>query len=740
MRRAALAGLMLVLSADIARADPFITPYIVIALVAIGTTAEFAAAAAPFVAFAITTAIGVGLSLAFAPRPPSVPPPENGMIAVRSPVPDAIYGVGIARISGAIMLEEQVAGYLLYVVALAAQQVSSFIAIYLNDDLVTVPIAGGLMSGAVGGGVDGRYGTGTGAGQVTIDTRAGLPTETAYSQIVGLAPSIWGVNYRGDYIASLSMTCRPVASKLLQIIYPNGAPKPSVVVAFPVVFDPRDAAQNVSSPSTWKPSNNTALQILYFRCHCPFGYLQTYATAILPNIAVWIQAANDCDDLVALKAGGTEPRYRSGGWTTTKQDRSTFFKTLLASCDGWHCPLGDGSSILQVGKYVAPDMTLTDDDIVGFDFALGKSNLDKINVATAVWTCPDTGYTSSETTRVIDSVDIALRPGALKTIQLPLPYVQSNGQACRLLKIEMSRQSERMSGVLTLRFSGINACFKRWLKIQSNSMPFLNGMIIENQKTEILVEQQICTIDFISTGPQVYAYDPAVDEGLPQTVPQRIAKIALPIPQSVNVVPQQTSDASGAASVYLAISWDEPFYNGSPWILSYRVEYRLHDAGTGTPGAWTPATFDEPTITALRVNVATGNVPVGATLDVQVSSIATGSSLSTASTIVTVSTSLATSAPSSPVSLAATGHAGNATLVSGNPNSANYASTQFFRAASGGSFASSVAVGARVFGSPNGTTNYTDTVAAGTYDYFSEALNSSGVASAPRGPASATVT
>jgi hypothetical protein len=187
------------------------------------------------------------------------------------------------------------------------------------------------------------------------------------------------------------------------------------------------------------------------------------------------------------------------------------------------------------------------------------------------------------------------------------------------------------------------------------------------------------------------------------------------------------------------VSWDLPLNNGNPYTgISYLVEYRLHDAGGGTPGQWVPQQFDNPTIGPSRVAVATAAVPTGVILDVQVSSVATGRTLSTASVIVEVNTTLV--APGMPIWIAATGGTGTAALSVTNPSGSVFHAVQFYRAVHGGTFASSVAVGQPVVGSPGGTSTYTDAVPAGTYDYFATALSNGGTASAPAGPETATVT
>ena len=769
-----------------ANADPIITPIIASIIASVGIPASVSVfgitiGVAGVLSGLVTTAIGIGLAILFAPRP-KLPPPEDGVIVAQQNLPYRIYVYGRARVAGAVMLKESIASNLCFVAAIAGHYVDGFETLYLNDDQVTVPAlvvtagafvvgtsytiasvgttnftligasantigviftatgvgsgtgtatATELIAGTVAAGADGRYGGST----VYIETRQGLSPETAYAFITSQLPTYWDATHRGDGQASIGMKCGGVSAQNFVTTYPYAAPSPSAILRGYQVFDPRDGTQSPTNPATWKWSQNAALAILHFLCFSKFGFQANYSTAIFPFLSQWIQAANDCDDAMPLKSGGTEPRYRLGGWTTTEQAKVTTLLMMLQCCDGFLSRRGAGYW-LQIGKYYAPTVTLTDDDIVGFIIQTDVSSEDKVNEAIAYWSDPDNGYVTVDTDPIINEADQVARGGAPRKAQLQLTWVQSVGQASRLLKREMFRQGVTVRGTLTLGWSGMNGAYERWIAINSNSIPRLSGVVIENRKAVISARTRTVTVDFILSGTALDTYNPATDESSVPPIPQRPATVGLPIPANVTVVPELV----GPSTVVLAVSWDEPFYNGAAWNLNYIVQWRLTNAGGGTPGAWTQQTFTTPTIAALRVSVQTNVVPFGTSIDVEVSSVGTGASLSTWSALHTVSTILSSLAPASPTWTSAVGHTGNAVLTVVAPTSSNFASVQFYRAATGSPFSSATTIGSPVTGSPSATLTYTDTVAAGTYDYFAVSLTSSAVASAPAGPETATVT
>ena len=738
----ALSLAFMVASLAPAQADPIFTPIITALLTAAAfpTTVSVLGASisiASVLSGLLVAGIGIVLTSLLTPKP-KTPTPESGLVAVQQTIPYRIFGFGIAPCAGAVMLKEEIGGWLVYVAAISGHPVESIEALFLNDDPVTVPPNGLMLKGYVAGQADGRYGSSIVYDTLTIDTRLGASTETYYDFISALVPSQWTTAHRGDTCASLAMTCAPIDAKYFGTIYPYGAPQPRPVVKWALVYDWRDNTQVLATPSTWKWSQNNALHISHWLCNSTFGFQENFTNAIAPFLSEWTQAANDCDDAMALKAGGTEPRYQSGGFGTAESSISSTLLTLLQSCDGHLVKFG-GAYRLKVGKYQAPTITITDDDIVGVYFQNGQITEQKVNEATAKYTSPDCGYITVDTDPVIDTSDQAIRPGAPRKAQLDLAWVQSPGRASRLLKREMIRQKEPLRGKLTLKWSGMNACFERWIEVQSNSIQRLANVVIENTKSVISAKTMRIEIDFIGSGPQIDTYDPSNDETTHPTVPSRPTAVNAPVPTSLSAVGELLTDpSSGAATVVLNISWDQPIFNGAPWLgLTFLAQYRLHDAGGGIPGPWVSLGALTPSLSGSTYSAQTVPVP-SSELDVQMQ--ATGSGTSAWSPSDTISTNYPDLAPLPPTWISATGSSGHAALSVTSPYSANFYAVQFYRALSGNPFGSATAIGSPVTGAVNSTISYTDTVAAGTYDYFAVSETSLPVSSSPVGPETATVT
>lgn len=706
-----------------AAADPIFTPIFTSLLIGgLGVTASTAGVIAPILTGIVTTAIGIGLSLLFAPKPPR---PENGQFAIQQPTPPRAFGYGRARTAGYIMLLEESFESLYHVAALVGHRIAGVVATYLNDDQVTVGVDGFVEAGE-----DGRYGDDT----IQMDYRLGLSTETAYALVVDGVPE-WTTNHRGDGIASGMMVARDVGPVNFAKRYPYQRPQPSWVLDLARVFDPRDGGQSWNSPGSWEWSDNPALCILHFECFSPFGPRRDYQTAILPVLDLWIAEADICDELVAKKTGGTEKRYTLGGISTTEHDPRTVRTAMLQACDGWMAERGDGTIVLVVGKYRAPTVTLTDDDIAGWFWQDGIANEDRADMMAAAYTSPDHGYVT------IDTDPVTLDNGALAVDQqrkamLELPWCQSTGQASRLLRREISRYGEPVRGQLFLRLSAINALYERWVKIES-SIPRMQNRVIENRRPTLSLLEGRCTMEFVGSGPHIDTYDAATMESSTPPVPTRPETVGPPIPANVSVVAEQTRGSDDKATVRLVVSWDAPVINGDEsdrfrWVVRWRK------AGSGASG-WTEQTYQQLPIDAGRITARTGTVPTSQDLDVQVASALTRGTLSQWSTTETVSTAIDALAPPPPTEFTANGGS-TVDLSCKAPNSYIFKAVQFFRGSTSDDFEDAVALEPKVKGSQKQTLTFEDDPPAGTYRYWVVSISDDGVLSTPAGPDTATAT
>lgn len=138
--------------------------------------------------------------------------------------------------------------------------------------------------------------------------------------------------------------------------WPALPPAVHVVADWSKVWDPRDEAQDPDDPETWVYSDNAGLCILDAARMNPIKPY-TLAAVLLDQ---FIAKAEISDEVVALLAGGTEPRYRLRG--TVRWGEGELEDQLLPLFEACAARPIKTAGMLGIapGAWVTPDFTLTD--------------------------------------------------------------------------------------------------------------------------------------------------------------------------------------------------------------------------------------------------------------------------------------------------------------------------------------------------------------------------------------------
>lgn len=688
------------------------------------TLAALAAYTATYAAVAVaTTAVASALA-------PDSPKPEAVKATKRQARPSRISGNGRVRIGGAYMLFEASGKFSYDVFAMHDGRVAAFTGRYwLNDDEAFLDGAGWVT------GFSGKRYT---PQHVKILTRLGQATETAYAEVVSGVPDQWTNDHRGDAIASMAMICNHADQKYLTEDFPNGLPLPTAEMDLAPVFDPRDGAQSPTNPATFtfygspNQGQNAILGLLHYLCFAEGGPHVDYARRIAPVIGHWIDAANVCDEAVALKAGGTEPRYRVGGAWSWDSSPASIIKNYLQACDGWLAPNGEGHLMVYAGKYYAPG---TDDVItsaVGYTLRRFSLDEDAVNELVISYVSPDHAYNEVETDPWRDESDILAR-GAVRSQPMSLPWVQFNGQARRLAKRAMSALNASSSGTITTNLGGLDHLGKRYLRITlAEEVPTLRDIIVEVSKAEIDLAAMQVTFSWARADPNIDAWSPASEEGDGVDAVTRADVIGADIPTIVDVVPFYEALGTGSDGVRLQVIVDAQVRDD----LLYAVRWRALGGVSYNEGV----PMEETAITG-GVYVVTAFVPADTTLEVQVAAVTGAGSYTDWSATETADTSTDSVAPNQPTDGAATSPgAGQAHVTWRNPTSTNFDHARVWRGGAASSFGSATSQGT-VAGAAGALASFDQTgVTAGSYRFWITAENAANTASPPIGPFAVTVT
>ena len=267
---------------------------------------------------------------------------------------------------------------------------------------------------------------------------SGAAGQTADSEVVATSGGRWTANEVGTGV------CYVVAKLTYdEKLFPEGIPDLSFVVRGLKLFDPRTSTTGYSA--------NVAVAL--------WNVLRGISSAgepllgmNVPSSAIRISdaqaAANACDEAMALKAGGTEPRYRCGFVFSTSQSNRDIIETLLAAMAGELIECG-GIYRMIAGVSQTPVAALTDSDIIISERLVAKPKRSRNELTNAIqgsFTDPSRGHASVALPPRTSSADELADGGIRLSRAIDLSAVTSRAQAQRVLEVERKR-ARRMGSV-----------------------------------------------------------------------------------------------------------------------------------------------------------------------------------------------------------------------------------------------------------------------------------------------------
>lgn len=318
---------------------------------ATGVASGAAFAATTIGAIVVQTVVGVGLSLlAQALQPgPQIPKPSARMINLAQPVVYAPYVLGRVRTGGFLGFSKAAGKYRYYVPILAAHAVNGVVQHYIDERPCTLGGDNGIASPDVGG--NGRiYFFDGGPGQVV----PALLKEAFPGRITDAH------DFKGLSGALVRAKRVKDASKLTNI-YPGAIPwaYAPVIEGHVGIYDPRTEATGYS--------NNAALLLAWWLTELLGAEVDWDAVAIEADV---------CDELVADRSGALQRRWTINALLSDDQDFETQRAQLCAACDAFLFELPDGKVGFNVGRYMAPEVTLTDRDFLSVSLSAGQAGSD----------------------------------------------------------------------------------------------------------------------------------------------------------------------------------------------------------------------------------------------------------------------------------------------------------------------------------------------------------------------------
>jgi hypothetical protein len=250
----------------------------------------------------------------------------------------------------------------------------------------------------------------------------------------------------------------------------------------------------------------------------------------LINQDLLIAAANVCDEAMALREGGYQPRYACGGVVEATMNRGQVIQKLLDAMSGTLVPPGSEWKIFA-GAPVDSTLSITDGDLRGpIKLDAGVSRKDLVNGAKGTYISPANNWQASDYPPYVNQTYVEDDGGTVTLVgdqysytgvvyvDLALDFVSDPVQAQRLAKIKVEKARRAHPLILPCKMMAypvevhdtISFTHARW-GLSAATYEVTNTALVYDDKggAAVLGYDLVC----VPTDSTVYEWDPDVDEG-----------------------------------------------------------------------------------------------------------------------------------------------------------------------------------------------------------------------------------
>lgn len=621
-------------------------------------------------------------------------PREQVQATIAQAAGPRVRGYGRFLLGGVRALWEAKNGTLHQIVVSHHGPISEVLWFEVNGEVVTQGGGGAVTSGPA-------------AGYLTINAIAS-GDGGAYAPAIAAFPSIWTSAHRLTGQATFySQMVAPDLDKLGQVFPRQTQTAVAMVANLSPVMDPRTGLTGFSDLT-----GPAALDYLID----PDGYRMPLASIDLDSFAAFTTL---CDQNVTLRAGGTEKRYRLGGYYTLEDAPKDVLQRILDTADAQCYMTAEGQVGIMGGQWVAPDVTIGPADILAISLTDGTDDFSDFNVLKGRFTSPDHRFQETEVSEWRN--DLALVTQAERVETLSVDMCPSQSQMQRLMKAYVARKLPEYTGVLRTNLVGLKARFPQGAGRHVIRVLDTDGSeyLFEVLGHSYSVTDRVCEIS-VQTISNGYGWHAASEERDP---PPALGDLDLPTnivtpPSGLTVTQDVVSLSATQNAVRIIASVDDPGRFG----LQLQAQYKRH-----AESGWQPMEAGPGDLRAYSAVLRDGT-----SYDVRASWLGHPGYSSTV-TVTAVSNPVA---PDVPTGFSSALAAGVVTLdwINGN---AGFYRAKLYRAATT-DFNDAVVI-ETITGIADQPSSASDTPGTGTWSYWISTINSSGVESAPVGPETQTI-
>ena len=378
----------------------------------------------------------------------------NRDFIVKQSVPPRRYVYGETRIGGAVFFEDNENPWLLIGVALSDGEIDAVTGAYFGAE--AVPLTAGVANSLS------RW-----AGKFKMETTLGTSGQAASAEILAKFPAL-GANFRQRGVARAVFSLAWGENAQEHSTVWGGDLSPAVSMRGVKVFDTRDGAQSVGTPSTWLFSKCPPLQVAHAITHV-WGAPVDTAAVDYPSIAA---AANICDTASTTTTATPFTLFTSAGEFKSGGDYGAQITDMLTAFGG-SLYMSGGKYIIKADQPEASIFTVTDDDILGVSSYQHEGRRRDTPTSIKARYYDTAGGTEALTVTVENAAAVAAEGLREKVIDLPFTDNALSAQVLAYRALVNARAGRRLSVVLT----DVAMFFEptERITVASASFPVING-------------------------------------------------------------------------------------------------------------------------------------------------------------------------------------------------------------------------------------------------------------------------
>jgi hypothetical protein len=607
------------------------------------------------VSLGLSAAASIGLSLALREKPPT-PQPSDVQSNIRQEIGPR-RRVYYRQLMGSIIIFGFRRGQKSYILHYICEgPIEGYVSFRLDKKPVTLDEDGFVT--------DTQYIV-KGRSRVQILTTLGTMTDEPFAEILAAFPELDNPlkPFRQRGCAMVLQIVEQVPADKLQDVYPNNMPSLQVVIdGLNNIYDPRDESTGLSG--------NAGLCLLAETADV-YGLDPDDGEEI--DVASFAAFANICDEDVALKAGGTEKRYRCAGPIMMNAENEDRIKAIAAICNAEVYIDPQGRIAVREKLRSTPGIALRakNGDHLGLSLEGGRPLQKRFNTAKATYVDPDLNYKANEVRW--QHSGFFEDDGEEFSVPVPANLCPSSTQAQRLAKLAVYESNPDFVGQLTSGPQALDLVEDYVFTIDLSPEDTFERVASATGAVEYNPEQMTVSSGFAVFATGATDWTPATDEQdqveIPPTLPSNVDEVTLDVTVTVGVL-------ENSAPV-LNFSWVGAGSADLPDSYSQQVQVSPADADE-----WHDAVVNQEDSTAQY-----GPVADGGAYDWRIRNIASGKTFDWQESTVPVTVVVNPSAPVSLAVFTVTGdQLAHTDIAIATANDANLASVYICRAPAGTSF------------------------------------------------------